>query len=73
MTHLKQQTKNADQGVRYPTIVDQGSSLETVQTMMANPLVLTNHTTQAEPFHQQQSPVCLAPHLTGKPPATVTY
>ena len=50
VTHLKQQTKNADQGVRYPTIVDQGSSLETVQTMMANPLVLTNHTTQAEPF-----------------------
>ena len=35
MTHLKQQTKNADQGVRSPTMVDQGSSLETVQTMMA--------------------------------------
>ena len=50
VTHLKQQTKNADQGVRSPTIVDQGSSLETVQTMMANPLVLTNHTTQAEPL-----------------------
>ena len=50
VTHLKQQTKNADPGVQSRTIVDQGSSLGNVQTMMANPLVLTNHTIQVEPL-----------------------
>ena len=50
MTHLKQQTMNADQGVQSRTIVDQGSCLENVQTMMANSLELTGQTTQAEPL-----------------------
>ena len=50
VNHLKQQTMSADQGVQSRTTADQGSCLENAQTMMANSLQLTGHTTQAEPL-----------------------